>query len=152
MKKYISRSTKILGIITLITIAMLITGIILIVIDFQNLSLQLFLTLVGGMLSLIFLPCYLAERSRALVITADKITFPKGAQKNGKISFRKTVIKFEEISSLRSDFHKGDKVISKDCFFHKLKLKDGTEITVTLFHYGKESENEILEVIQKNII
>ncbi len=152
MKKYISRSTKILGIITLITIAMLITGIILIVIDFQNLSLQLFLTLVGGMLSLIFLPCYLAERSRALVITSDKITFPKGAQKNGKISFRKTVIKFEEISSLRSDFHKGDKVISKDCFFHKLKLKDGTEITVTLYHYGKESENEILEVIQKNII
>ena len=152
MKKYISRSTKILGIITLITIAMLITGIILIVIDFQNLSLQLFLTLVGGMLSLIFLPCYLAERSRALVITADKITFLKGAQKNGKISFRKTVIKFEEIGSLRSDFHKGDKVISKDCFFYKIKLKDGTTITVTLYHYGKEAEKEILEVIHKNII
>ena len=86
MKKYISGSTKILGIITLITAVMFITGIVLTVIDFENLSLQLFFTLIGGMLSLIFLPCYLAERSRVLVIDADKITFPKGEQRNGKTS------------------------------------------------------------------
>lgn len=152
MKKYISGSTKILGIITLITAVMFITGIVLTVIDFENFSLQLFFTLIGGMLSLIFLPCYLAERSRTLVIDADKITFPKGAQRNGKTSLKKTVVKFEEISSIKSDFYKGDKVISKDCFFHKLKLKNGTEITITLYHYGKEAENEILEIIQKNIV
>ncbi len=152
MKKYISSSTKILGIVTFITVVMLITGIVLIFVDFQKFSLQLFFTLVGGMLSLIFLPCYLAEISRALVIDVDKITFPKGAQKNGKISLKKTVVKFEEISSIKSDFYKGDRVISKDCFLHKLKLKDGTEITVALYHYGKEAEKEILKIIQKNII
>jgi hypothetical protein len=58
-----SGSTRVLGVIITITIAMLLTGIILIVIDFPNSSLPFFLALVGGMLSFVLLPCYLAKRS-----------------------------------------------------------------------------------------
>ena len=48
-------------------------------------------------------------------------------------------------------FYKGDKIVSRDCFFHTLKLKDNTKITFTLYAYGKEAEREIIEIIKKSV-
>lgn len=151
MKRYISRATKWLAILTIISAALLVTGIVFIIVNIPNIGLQIGATMLGALMSILFLSCFLAERSRALVIDADKITFPRGADRNGKIVFQKTVIQLDEICSIESKFHKGDKIISGDCFFHTLKLKDGTKVTVTLYAYGKEAEKEILETIQKNI-
>lgn len=151
MKKYTSRATKWLAILTLISVVIFATGFVLIVVSSPNISLQIGLTAFGGLMSVLFLCFFFAEKSRALVIDADKIIFPRGADKNGKTIFKKTVIKFDEINSVESKFYKGDKIISGDCFFRVLKLKDGTKVTVTLYAYGKESEKEILETIQKRI-
>ena len=57
-----------------------------------------------------------------------------------------------DIGSVESKFHKGDKLISDDCFFYTLRLKDGTSVTVTLYAYGKEAEKEIWETIQSSIV
>ena len=70
--------------------------------------------------------------------------------KNGKTVFQKTVVRICDLSSVESKFHKGDKIISDDCFFYTFKLKDGTSITVTLYAYGKEAEKEILETKREN--
>ena len=56
------------------------------------------------------------------------------------------------ISSVESKFHKGDKIISDDCFFYTFRLKDGTSITITLYAYGKEAEKEILETIKSSMV
>ncbi len=152
MKRYISRATKWLAILTFISVAMLGMGVIFIVANIPNVGLQIGLTMFGALMSILFLTCYLADKSRTLVIDADKITFPRGADKNGKMVLQKTVIRLDEIRSIESKFHKGDGIISGDCFFHTLKLKDGTEVTVTLYAYGKESEKDILETIRKSII
>ena len=39
--------------------------------------------------------------------------------------------------------------MSKDYFFHTLKSKDGTKVTVTLYSYGKYAEKEILRMIKE---
>ena len=149
MKRYIPRTTKWFAILAFVSMAIFAMGIVFIVINIPNVGLQIGLTIFGALMSILFLSCYFADKSRALVIDADKITFPRGADKNGKMVFQKTVISLEEIRSVESEFHRGDGIISGDCFFHTLRLKDGTEVTVTLYAYGKEGEKEILETIRK---
>ena len=151
MKRYTSCATKWLAILTIISVAVLIAGIICILSHSSNVGLQIGLTMVGGLMSILFLTCFLAERSRVLIIDADKIILPGGIDKNGKMLCRKVVIKIDEICSVESKLYKGVALISKDAYFHTLKLKDGTKITVTLYAYGKVAEKEILETIHKNI-
>ena len=151
MKKYTSRATKWLIVVSLICGVVLLTGIILAFAGVKNIGLPIGFILLGGLLGVIFLACFFAEKSRALIINTDKVIFPRGAEKNGKTVFQKTVVRISDISSVESKFHKGDEIISDDCFFYTFKLKDGTSITVTLYAYGKEAEKEILETIKSSI-
>ena len=151
MKRYTSTATKWLAFLTLISVVFFAVGIIFTIADILDIGLQIGFTMLGSLMGILFAVCFLAERSRTLVIDTDKLVFPRGADINGKISFKKTAINKNEICAIESKFHKGDKIISGDCFFHTLKLKDGTKVTVTLYAYGKEAEKEILEIIQKSI-
>ena len=152
MERYTSKTTKWFAILTLISVVFFAVGIIFIIVDISNIGFQIGFTLLGGLMGILFAVCYFAERGRALVIDTDQFVFPRGAEINGKISFKKTVINKNEICSIESKLYKGDKTISGDCFFHTLKLKDGAKVTVTLYAYGKEAEKEILEIIQKQCI
>lgn len=151
MRKYISRAVKYLGLFAFVSAALFAVGIVLIVVGSPNISLQILFTFMGGLMSVLFFGCFLAEKSRALVIDSDKIILPRGANRNGKTVFQKTVIKMDTIRSMESRFHKGDKIISNDCYFHILNMKDGSKVTVILYSYGKKAEKEILELIQKGI-
>ena len=147
MKKYTSRATKWLGIVTLICVVVLLAGIILICSEIPTASIAMII--LGGLLGILFFCCFLAEKSRGLIIDTEKIIFPRGAEKNGERLLRKTVIRFEEVMYVKSTFHKGDVILTGDCFFHTLTLKDGSKVTVTLYAYGKEAETEIIETILK---
>ena len=151
MKKYTSRGAKWLGLLAGISVAALSAGICCIVINTANVDLQVAFTLMGAMLSIVFLPCYFAERSRYLVMDAERIILPRGAVKNGKLCFRRTVINTDEICAMKSVLRKGDRFVTKDTFFHTVILKDGTSIQFTLYAYGKDEE-EILEGIKKHIL
>ena len=147
MKKYVSRATMWLGIIALLCGVALLVGSIL---AFVNTSMaSIVMIALGGVFGILFLICFLAEKSRALIIDTEKIIFPRGADKNGKIVFQKTTVKLCDINSVDTKLYKGDGIISKDTSFHTINLKDGTKITVTLYAYGKEAENEILETIKR---
>ena len=150
MKKYTSRATKWLAIFTIVSVAVLIAGIICILARSSNVGLQIGLTMLGGLMSILFLSCFFAEKSRYLIIDDEKIILPRGADINGKMSLQKTIININEIHSIKSELYKGDGIISKDTPFYTINLKDGTKITVTLYAYGKEAENEILETIKRN--
>lgn len=150
MKKYMPRDTKWLAICTLVGAVMLITGVALTLI--QDSLLSIVLALCGGIMSILSLCVFLATKSRVLIIDTEKIIFPRGAKKNGKLVLQKTVIKPEDIRSVESNLYTGDGVISKDCLFYTLTLKDGTKVTVTLYEYGKDAEKEILDTIQKSIV
>lgn len=152
MKRYASRETKLVAIAALICGAVLLIGIILAFAGVENIGLPIGFILLGGLLGVIFLACFLAEKSRALIVDTDQIIFPRGAEKNGKTVFQKTVVRICDLSSVESKFHKGDKIISDDCFFYTFRLKDGTSITVTLYAYGKEAEKEILETIKNSVV
>lgn len=151
MKKFTSRATKWLAIFAIISSVMLVIGVILIVVNFSNVGLTVGLTVGGGLMSILFITCFFAENSHWLTINGDEIVLPRGADRNGKKIFQRTIIKLNEIVSVESKFYKGDKIISNDCFFHTLKLKDGAKITFTLFAYGKDAEKEIIETIKKSI-
>ena len=152
MKRYVSRATKLLAIAALICGAVVLIGIIIAFAGVKNIGLPIGFILLGGLSGVIFLACFLAEKSRALIIDTDKIVFPRGAEKNGKIVFQKTVVRICDIGSVESKIYKGDKIISDDCFFYTFKLKGGTSVTVTLYAYGKEAEKEILETIKSSIV
>lgn len=151
MKKYTSRAVKWLALVAVISIAILSAGVICIIIDSANVGLQVGLTMLGGLMTILFLSCFFAEKSRYLTIDDKKIVLPRGADKNEKISFNRTIINTNEIRSIRSELYKGDGIISKDTLFHTLTLNDGTRIKFTLYSYGKDAEDEILEAIKKHI-
>lgn len=151
MKKFTSQATKWLMIVSLICGVVLLTGIILAFAGIGNIGLPIGLIMMGGLLGILFFSCFLAEKSRALIINADQITFPRGAEINGKTVFQKTTIQTTQIRSVETIFYPGDGVITKDTNFYTLRLKDGTSVTFTLYAYGKESENEILETIKSSI-
>ena len=149
MKKYTSRAAKWLAILTIISVAVLIAGIICILSHSSNVGLQIGLTMLGGLMSILFLSCFLADKSRYLTIDDEKIVLPRGANINEKTSFNKTIIHTNEIRSIKSELHKGDGIIAKDTLFHTLTLDDGTRIMFTLYAYGKDAEDAILAAIKK---
>ena len=151
MKKYTSQATKWLRIASLICGGVLLIGIILAFADIGNIGVPIGLMMMGGLLGIIFFNCFIAEKSRVLMIDADQITFPRGAEINGRIVFQKKTIQLKQIRSVEIKFQPGDGVIAKDTDFYTLRLKDGTRVTVTLFAYGKEAEKEILETIKSSI-
>ena len=151
MKTYRSRATKWLAIPVIISVAVLISGIVCVLVHSSNTGLQFGLTMLGGSMSILSLSCFFAETSRYLTIDNEKIVLPRGANINEKISFSRTIINASEIRSIKSELQKGDGIVTKDTLFHTLTLTDGTRITFTLFAYGKNAENEILEVIKKFI-
>ena len=151
MKTYISRATKLLAILAIIGITVLISGIICLLAHSSNVGLQIGLTMLGGLMSILFLPSFLAEKSRHLTIDDEKIVLPRGANINEKTSFRRIIINTNEIRSIKSELHKGDGIIAKDTLFHTLTLNDGTRIKFTLYAYGKDAEDKILEAIKKLI-
>lgn len=150
MKKYKSRATVYLAVLTLISIAIFTIGIVCICFS-SNAGLQVVLVMSGGLMSVVFISCYFAEKSRTLIIDTDKIVFPRGTDVNGKMIWFPKAITTDEISSVESKLYKGDGLISRDTYFHTLKLKDGTKVTVLLYAYGKKAEKEILEVIRNRI-
>ena len=152
MKRYTSRATKLLAIAALICGAVVLIGIILAFAGIENIELPICLILMGGLLGIIFFSCFLTEKSRTLIMDTDRVIFPRGAEINKKTVSQKTVVRICDIGSVESKFHKGDKLISDDCFFYTLRLKDGTSVTVTLYAYGKEAEKEIWETIQSSIV
>ena len=151
MKKYTSQATKWLMIVSLICGVVLLTGIIFAFAGIGNIGVLIGLILMGGLLGIIFFSCFIAEKSRALIINADQITFPRGVEINGKTVFQKTTIQTTQIRSVETKFYPGDGVIAKDTDFYTLRLKDGTSVTFTLYAYGKEAEKEILETIKSSI-
>ena len=152
MKRYTSRATKLLAIVALICGTVVLMGIILAFAGVQNIGLPIGFILLGGLLGAIFLACWLAEKSRVLIISAGQIIFPRGAEINGKSVFQKTVVKTSEISSAETHSFKGDGLIAKDTDFYTLSLTNGRKITLTLYHYGKEAEKEIWETIKSSIV
>ena len=151
MKIYISRATKWLAVLAIVGVTVLISGIICILAHSSNVGLQIGLTMLGGLMSILFLSCFFAEKSRYLTINDEKIVLPRGADINEKTSFNRTIINTNKIYSIRSELHKGDGIIAKDTFFHTLTLNDGTRIKFTLYAYGKDAEDEILSAIKKLI-
>ena len=151
MKKCTSQATKWLMIVSLICGVLLLTGIILAFAGVGNIGVPIGLMMMGGLLGIIFFSCFIAERSNVLIINADQITFPRGAEINGKTVFQKTAVKTKQIRSVETKFHPGDGAIAKDTNFYTLRLKDGTSVTFTLYAYGKEAEKEILETIKNSI-
>ena len=84
MKKYTSRATKWLAILTIISVAVLIAGIICILAHSSNVGLQVGLTMLGALMSILFLSCFFAEKSRYLTIDNEKVILSRGADINGK--------------------------------------------------------------------
>lgn len=117
MKIYISRATKWLAVLAIVGVTVLISGIICILAHSSNVGLQIGLTMLGGLMSILFLSCFFAEKSRYLTINDEKIVLPRGADINEKTSFNRTIINTNKICSIKSELHKGDGIIAKDTFF-----------------------------------
>ena len=131
MKKYISRATKWLASLAIISTALLIIGVILIFAKSPYISLEVELTALSGSMSILFFLGFLGERSRWLTIDADEIILPRGVVNNGKLIFGITVVKINEIEGY---LHAGAKAVGI-----------GREL------YAKKDYREIIETA-KNVV
>ncbi len=78
-----------------------------------------------------------------LIIDDEKITFP--ITRTSKLSFKKNVVKFSDISSVNIKFHKGDGIVSADSLFYEFALVNGVKFTENLSaKYGKKQEKEVI--------
>lgn len=150
MKKYNSQATKWLVIPSLISIAMLITGVVCVIVDISDIISQIGLISLGGLFSILFIACCLAEGSRYLTIDDEKIDLPRGADINGKTALKRTVAAIDGINSIESALRKGNRIVTKDTNFYSLRMKDGAIISFTLYAYGK-NEEEIISTLKKKI-
>lgn len=163
MKKYNSSDQKIVAVIAFVGVCMLIAGIILTIAKIPLLALKVILIVFGLFLSGIFIPCAFGERSRYLIIDEEKIDFPRGCSIEGKYNSKRTVVRFDEIRSVKTKFYEGDTVFVSvilmlfgmpsmgDTYFYTLNLKDDRQIEVNCIrHYGK-SEKEIFEMICQSV-
>ena len=71
MKKYTSCAIKWLAILVIISVAAFIAGIVCILAHSSDVGLQIGLTMLGGVMSILFLTCFFAERSRCLTIPSS---------------------------------------------------------------------------------
>ena len=134
-----------------ICVTLSLIGIICIIANLSFFDIELLLALFGGFMSIVFILCTFAEKSRYLIIDDTKIVLPRGANKNGRMVFKRTVIKLDDILFIESELHKGLFLISKDTIFYTITLHDGTKITFTLFAYGKDAEKEIIDTLKTEI-
>ena len=163
MKKYNSSGTKIFAVIAVVCVCMLIAGLIF---KIANIAFPYALELiVGGCLfGMLFVPVFFAQRSRYLIIDEEKVVFPRGCTRNKKLVFQRTVVRFDEIRSVKSEFHKGESefmaivwglfgmTAAGDTYFYTLTLKDDTQIEgICLYEYGKKAEKEIFEMICQSV-
>ncbi len=163
MKKYVSTSMKWLAVIALLSICTLLIGIILIIAGFPNSESKILLVCIGAIMSIFFGSCFFAERSRYLLIDEEMIDFPQGCTRNEKTMFQRTRLRFDDIRSVKSKFHKGESEgaaifwgllgvsTAGDCYSYILNLKDDTTIEVYLWGFGKNGEKEIFEMICRSV-
>ena len=151
MKKYKSRNAKGIGIAAIVCTVALIVGIFMLIFGYPDSTISFVFIFVGSFMGLFFFVCFLAEKSRVLIIDTDKVIFPRGVQRNGKLISKKTVVKFDEMNSFECEFYKGDGFIAGDTNFYTLKLKGSAKIVMTLYCYGKDAEDEIYETIRRRI-
>lgn len=93
MKKYTSRATKWLIVVSLICGVVLLTGIILAFAGIGNIGLPIGLIMMGGLLGILFFSCFLAEKSRVLIISAGQIIFLEVQRETENRSFKKLLSK-----------------------------------------------------------
>ena len=163
MKKYVSASMKRVTVIALLSVCTLLTGIILTIADHPNSELKLILVSIGSITSILFGSCFFAERSRYLLIDEEMVDFPQGCTRNEKTMFQRTRLRFDEICSVKSKFHKGASEgaaifwgllgagATGDCYSYILNLKDDTTIEVWLWGFGENGEKEIFEMICQSV-
>ena len=163
MKKYNSSDTKIVAVIAAVGVCMLIAGIILTIAKIPLLALKVIFIVFGLFFSGMFIPGFFAEKSRYLIIDEEKIDFPRGCSIEGKCNSKRTVVRFDEIRSVKTKFYEGDTVFVSvilmlfgmpsmgDTYFYTLNLKDNRQIEVNCIrHYGK-FEKEIFETICQSV-
>lgn len=151
MKKYRSRYAKGFAVPAVISCIALIVGIFMLIFGYPDSSVSCCLIILGGIFSGTFLPIFISELSTFLIIDTDKVIFPRGVKKNDKAILKKSVVKFDEMNSFECESYKGDGIFTGDTNIYTLKLKGSVRMTMTLYCYGKDEEDEIYETIRQRI-
>lgn len=86
-----------------------------------------------------------------LVIDDEKNIFPITCMP--KVAFRKNIVKFSDIESVKTILRKGDGIVAADSYFYEFTLVSGLKFTENLqAYFGKRQEKEIIEFLKnKNI-
>ncbi len=151
MKKYKSRNANGFGIAAIGCAVILIAGIFMLIFGYPDSMASFALIFIGSLMGIMFFAIFLSEKSRVLIIDTDKIILLRGVEKNGKIIGKKTVVKFDEMNSFECESYKGDGIFTGDTNIYTLKLRGSVRMTMTLYCYGKDEEDEIYETIRQRI-
>lgn len=146
MKKYAQPATRVFATLSVVCLCIIIVGILLIFFFTNHIKLILFFFGIGVPCGLLFFILFLICIRCYLLIDDKSISFH--ITRVPKLRFRRNYVLFDNIQYIEKFFHKGDGIISKDTYMYKFVLKTGLEFTETFFSYGKEAEQDILNIFE----
>ena len=150
MEKIYRTSTKYFGILAVLTLFMLISGVCFMIVGVFQDALMLFLLFFGAMFTLLFMPLFIADYLCYLCLGNDRIVFP--ITRVPKFRFRRMTVKFSEIAYVQVGFSCGDGLVRLNTTFYTFYLKNGLSFQETLFSYGKKQEQRIVAVLREKVV
>lgn len=150
MRKFYSSGTIPLGIFSLLSLIMTVTGIILLNVGIENSNIVLLLLGLGIPMGIIALPLFIAILCTFLIVDDKKIIFPITRVPRAK--FKRNAIPFSEIECVKMSFTEGDGIIILDSYTLTFVLKNGLEFTENFrSQYGKKQEIEIINLLREKV-
>ncbi len=156
MRKYCGSAAKKYFVLSLICFLFLTIGVILALVDFEQVGLTVLFIGFGGMAGITFWGVAVGEYSVSLRMDDDKIILSRSRRMIGnngikKIVLKKVTINFSDIKSVSVRSYKGDGIISKDTKFYIFYLQNGDAYEATFYHYGKKREAEIINRLKEKV-
>ena len=150
MEKIYRTSTMYFGILSVLSLLILISGVCFMIVDVFQDALALFLLFFGAIFSLLFIPLFIADHLCYLCLGNDQIVFP--ITRAPRLRFRRMTVKFSEIAYVQVRFSRGDGLVRLNTTFYTFHLKNGLSFQETLFSYGKEQEQRIVAVLREKVV
>lgn len=150
MEKIYRTSTKYFGILAVLSLLMLISGVCFMIVDVFQDALVLFLLFFGAMFTLLFMPLFIADYICYLCFGNDRIVFP--ITRAPRLRFRRMTVKISEIAYVQVGFSCGDGLVRLNTTIYTFHLKNGRSFQETLFSYGKKQEQRIVAVLREKVV
>lgn len=149
MKKYKQPARKLAAALVAVCLLMVTVGILLISFAPQHSDFYFVFLGIGAPLGLIFFIILCICSRSYLLVGEDRIVFPYTRQP--KFRLKRYSLAYSDIKYIKVIFYDGIGINIKDSLMYKFVLNNGDSFTEAFFSYGRQPEQEIVELLKRKV-